>query len=345
MVVRSSEIFFKQEQKNIMKSYRERIPSYPDVGVFRHNKIPLLPVEGLLSLDPIVFFREMQRVTDDWFLVIFWHIFNSNVLFHSSKPFTTKSNREFALLISLPKRIEIALKMIYHLKVYLMERLLTYSGDRSEMLCEARSFYNLKLSRLIQEILGDAGYQADQIKNMNRSFLFYYKCIQNDIKSMIISEFYSLRAAHQLKKTTQFEIHVEHLTFLAGALKDDKSSVFGYNLIHHESPFLIGCFLRIQHFRYRYLNDPKLLQPLYRKYHWDLVYYLLDAMATFDESQSNFAGFKKVLEKYPCLSKVSSIESMLFKEFTNNGSSLDHADLFELTRCLFNKILFLKTNK
>jgi hypothetical protein len=55
-------------------------------GAFSHSSI-LLPLESILSLDSIVFLREMRMVVDDLFLIAFWFTFQSRWFFFYDKNF------------------------------------------------------------------------------------------------------------------------------------------------------------------------------------------------------------------------------------------------------------------
>jgi hypothetical protein len=108
--------------------------------------------------------------------------------------------------------------MMYHFKVYLTKKLYFYSKDeeREEMLSEAMHFFNTKLTFLVWKL---GGVNDVQFKAMPRNFLFYQKCIdKKNIKSILTSEFSSLKLALKSGIKTEIAIPAENLAFLAGPL-------------------------------------------------------------------------------------------------------------------------------
>jgi hypothetical protein len=327
----SSNISFKDEQKKIMKKYEE-INSATSRFYNTHVLSDLkLPVESLLALDPIIFFKEMQRAHDACFLITFWNTFDSFWIFNCPKCSPLKDPRGFIEQIFTSHcNHTIASEMLYHFKVYLTRKLLIYSGNREEMLSEAMVFFNSKLKHLIQRVFGKNGleYSLEQSKVMNQSFLFYHWCSEtNCLKSILISEFFRLQSALNSTIQTKIDLHSKNLTFLAGALMGDLSTLFGLTLISDQLPEFIGYFLVMQRNQNIYLRERESLIKAVNLH--SIRRNLLNDLF------ARFPIFEFPLELKPP-------QKFVLHEFVNHyGHIMDEVDLIELVRTLFHKIISL----
>jgi hypothetical protein len=342
-----SEASYIKEKRKIMAKYREAAAAYLyQSGLFSHP-MNELPIKETLSLDPLTMFQEMREETDGCFLITFWSSFDSLTVFFSPKYYKSQNQQEFKQEIAMSKLSgDVAFFMIYHFKVYLMENFLSFSGDKWTWLNEARSFYFLKLKKLILEIRKGKANRLllAQLKQIEQVFYFYYKCIdEKNLKSIIISEFYRLKSALDFKNTKQIDIHSENIALLAGSLLGDASNIFGFRLVFDQSPILIGYFLLLQSKRYFLLRDIISIKNVnWKQERADLISHLYTKIPILDISKYERRKLNSGLTRYSSRSKDSLIEFKLLDNFTNPlEGKIDTIELIEVTRAIFYKILSL----
>jgi hypothetical protein len=319
----SSSSLFKDEEKRIMTQYYEK--SFYSNG-FSHSNF-LLPVEPILSLDPIVFLREMRKVVDDIFLITFWFSFRSHWFFSYKKNSSRKPGGILAEITLKETNNLIARDMLYHFKVYLMQVLATYQGDKTEIMFAANEFYEFRLKALIEKVLNWRGtiIVEKEIYEMKQNFRFYYHCIEKDnFKSMLIYEFHMLKLAIKSESEKLISKHTENMTFLAGILKHDRSSVFGLALISDRPPDFVRYFLLMQYHQYFLLRgNPFLIKEEYKLYQIEQLHDTIPIFSVYNAS---------VYSKFTLSLKfVNAYEDILGDD-----------DLTNLARTIFNKIILFK---
>jgi hypothetical protein len=284
----------------------------------------------LLSLDSVTFLKEMSQVTDKFFLFTLWNTFNSIYLFLCSSPYNKKTQKNFRDFVAqfhlLDYNYNCASNMLYHFKVYLMQALATYEGNKTEMLFRAEDFYILRLKGLILEVLdGLTGYEiCKQIKEMYEIFRFFHQCTEmKNLKSMLIREFRMFKSAMKSKNNKLIELHTENITLLAGILKNDRSTIYGLQLIADQTPEFVRFFLLVQYNQPRFLQRPFIIGKNEPEIHRnELLRYLYEKIPIFE------------CQIIPLTSKFK-----LLKEFTNDYEGISSRDaLIDLTKTLFGKI-------
>jgi hypothetical protein len=287
-------------------------------------------VESMLKLDPVTFFQEMQRVNDKIFLFTFWDTFLSHWMFLCGNSYNQKIHKEFK---DFKEQISdagcnraVANDMLFNFKFCLMRALAIYQGDKAQMLFEAKNFFDFQLKRLILAILSEPRDEElhAQIIEMDRNFRFYYLCIEKEnLKLLLTKEFHMLKTSLETNDKDRTEMHTENMTFLAGILALDRSSLYGVLSIEDQSPEFIGYFLLMQVNLKSFLNKRVSVQNLEpRPLHDYLLKYLFSKIPIFENQVRIFPQFK------------------LLKEFSNHFEDiLSKEDLIELARTLFNKIL------
>jgi hypothetical protein len=319
---------FKKEQRKMMIEYNNWIPKILNNA----RCITLLgykyPVENILNLDPIALFREMRKVVDEVFILIFWITFRDPWDFIVIRRIVGRTRGEIIDKISISNcPCTAAFNMLYHFKVHLMNCLATYRGDKSAMLIEAWDFYTFRLKTLLLQVLS-----ADQdsrefalIGQMDQNFRFYHLCIEKDnIKSLFIREFLNFKFSLKSNNKEQIEIHTENMTFLAGILMYDRSTIFGLNLISDQSPQLIGNFLIMQYRQSNILRGLT-LSECYCPPIWQISY-LHEKIPIFE---------------YPDLFCPNpTLKFIPLMEFNNDYEDiLGRNELIDLVRTLYEKIL------
>lgn len=154
LVLSSATTTFKEEQEKIMLKFDEVNSSF---GPYCCTFIPKASklTGSILALDPIVFFREMQEVNDDCFLIIFWVILDSYWWIICSKCSPIRDPVEFIYQISRNTYNNIiADEMLFHFKIYLATNMVNYPENKVELLNEANSFFNSRFKYLVRKVAG-----------------------------------------------------------------------------------------------------------------------------------------------------------------------------------------------
>jgi hypothetical protein len=333
----SSTISFKEEQKKIMAQYNEiNFTGQFQSGLHPHTTLNRLLVEPILTLDPILFLRKMQRVNDDLFLLIFWITFQSRWIFHCNDNLLFNGHKRFIAKITYTDyNLIVASDMLYHFKVYLMQALGTFQGDQALMLFEAEKFYTNRLKALIQELL-DAHQKSREyarIKAMDRHFRFYYHCTEREnIKWMITKEFHLLKLAFKTNTKKLIKKPIENMTFLAGILMYDRSTIFGLNLISDQCPRFIGYFLLMQSRQNDILNGIPVVVERPNWYRSNHIYQLFQKISIF-----------KIPSDFAIAQPISIPKFELLNEFTNDYEDiLSKRELINLAKTLYGKIILLE---
>jgi hypothetical protein len=321
----SSTISFNEEQKKIMAKFNSLLQDIQSPAGIIMSGCSRFPVEDILRLDPIVFFREMQNVTDSLFLLIFWYIFRDLWDFVFFQRFTCNTKEHFIAhtLITGGSSRRIAFNMLRHFKIYLMQSLATYQGDKMEMFEEARKFYTFQLKKLILEVVVKKNCrEISLLKQMNRNFRFYYRCVEKDnIKLMFRGEFSMFRSLLKSSVREAFETHSENMAFLAGILMHDRSTIYGLSLFSDQSPDLIVYFILMQILQFEVLNGATVHPSEWRSH---LFKYLFKKIPIFEEPAN-----PKLPQKFK-----------LLKEFTNDYEDiLSWEELIYLAKTLYGKII------
>jgi hypothetical protein len=168
----------------------------------------------------------------------------------------------------------IASDMLFHFKVYLMQALGTCQKGKAGMLFEAQEFYTFRLKKLIEKVLDERPAKKHRalLNEMDRNFRFYYHCIEKDnIKYMLTKKFRSFKTAIKSDDSDQIKILTEDMTFLAGILLHDRSSIFGLNLIADQTPEFVGYFLIMQRSQIDLLKGHSILDDGFKFYHSHLL--------------------------------------------------------------------------
>jgi hypothetical protein len=289
-------------------------------------------VDSLLKLDSVNFLQEMQRVTDKIFLLTFWNTFSSPWIFLCSDTYNQKVHKEFKDFID---QISLAgcvgsftTEMLFHFKVFLMQALVMHPGDKVEIWSETKKFYDFKLKKLILEVLGEQQdyIQHTHIKEMIPNFRFYYHCVEKEnLKILLTKEFHMLKTALESDNIDQIAMHEGNMTFLAGMLTHDRSSLFGLLLIEDQSPEFVGYFLLMQLHLNGLLKRHMSLRDHKPKFFHDKL-------------------LKELFVKFPIFEdqafKTSTPQFKLLEKFTNfYDDVLSNEALIELVRTLFKKII------
>jgi hypothetical protein len=149
--VLSSSTAFRKEHERIMSNYNSR-----NEVCFHTFKIYYLrlPLESILALDAIEFFRGMQNVNDLYFLTIFWSSFETSYVICCPAEFWNHAKKFIALIISNNRHQYVVSEMIYHFKVYLTKKLYSYSKneEREELLSKEMHFFSTKLAHLVRKL-------------------------------------------------------------------------------------------------------------------------------------------------------------------------------------------------
>jgi hypothetical protein len=330
----SSPISFKDEQEKIMAKFNE-LNSWVarSEGGLISVSGQRLPVEDMLKLDPIVFFTEMRNVVDEIFIFTFWITFRSRWTFLCNKNFTKKTREGFVAQIRAARvNRTVVSDMLHHFKVYLMQSLATYQVDKAELLFVAKEFYSLRFKKLIHSIfLKDHYFDVlqKQIEEMERHFRFYYLCIEKEnLKPLLTKKFRMFKAALESNDQRQVEIHSEHLIFLVGMLRQDRSTVFGFSLVADQSPEFVGYFTFWHSFQVSIdCNYWNLRTHRPQNFSKQLIRYLFENMQNFDYSASSVSLHSKFDH---C------------KKFSNDYKDiLSEDELFDLAKTLYEKLLKL----
>jgi hypothetical protein len=333
----SSVVIFKDEKKRIMNRYNLRAFETCKNGfLLISHVVNMLPVESMLSLDPIVFFKAMQQDMDDFFQITFWNTLDSLTMFHYLKWTDSKTCREFInqiIINGYGKRI--TLSIVYHFKVYLMYRFVSFKGNREELLNEARGFYTLRLRFILQKIAnGKEGIiHPFQVEDLNRNFLFYYKCINRaNVKSILISEFYGLKRAIKTGNDKLIDFHSENMTFLAGGLVTERSTVCGLKMIFDLPQDLTVYFMLMQVHRRAFLKKVNSIRLVWKKnWRFELLLHLYKIIPIF--------------EVPPSIQVPSSVKFKLKRDIVNGyGEFLTDARLVEIAKVLFYNIISFEPN-
>jgi hypothetical protein len=284
----------------------------------------------LLDLDSVLFFKGMSEATDKIFLFTVWNTFNSNSLFLCGNQYIKKTPKKFKDFIACfhpYHKEDCATDILYHFKVYLMQALATYEGNKTEMLFKAEDFYILRLKGLILEVLdGLTGYEiCKQIEEMYENFRFYHQCTEmKDLMPMFSREFQMLKRAIKNNKKNLIKMHSENIIFLAGILKHDRSTIYGLQLIADQSPQFVRFFLLVQD-EIHFLKDPfKVTNNKLDIYRNPLFRYLFDRIPVF---------------KFNACRNMSLRKFKPLEEFKNDYKDiLSSEKLLELARTLYKKI-------
>jgi hypothetical protein len=282
-----------------------------------------------------MFWEKMLEETDKIFLFTFWNSFRSDNILLCSFRYNKKDRKEFKdLLVEISNSHQndiIAIDLLYHFKIYLMQALANYTGDKGKMLFEAEQFYRLRLKNLILKVLNGKPYQQlhEQLEQMDKNFRFYYKCIEKeDIMYLLTKEFRMLKSAQNSNKKCARQLHTRNMAFLAGILKEDHSSISGLKLISDQTPEFIGSFLELNNNQEYYLNRRCAL--------------------SIEELKADRRFLLKYLEKKIPVFEVQFVEYhlsskfTLLKNFTNPYRDfLKNDELIDLARTLFRKIFLL----
>jgi hypothetical protein len=292
-------------------------------------------VKLMLKIDPVIFFQEMRMETDQIFLLTFWNTFLSKWVFLCSDEYR-KRHLEFKDYIieitNVYSNLNVSSDMLYHFKCYLLSILATDLRNKAQVLFEAKEFYTHRLKNLIETVLnGKHGKQyvrvQSQLKEMDRNFQFYDRCIEKEnIKYLLTNEFRLFKTELETDKKVNIQIHSENMIFLVCILMYDRSSIFGLSLIEDQSPEFIGYFLIIRYYQSSFLK----------------ALYSLE-----DEKPILFSKkLLKLLYRYiPAFEVQFAIANQKFKpveEFTNDYNDiLRNEMLIELAKTLFRKIHLL----
>jgi hypothetical protein len=318
---------FNEEKIKFMKIFNDlilskKLPShyYWMPNFYEHFK-------PLLDLDPVIFLTGMCREWDKVFLFTFWKSYESKYVFLCQNQYNKNGQIEFKDLIAQNTRlfgnVSSACCIFFHFKVYLMRALANYKGDKVRMLIEAENFYKLRLKDLILEVLDGEMYGAllGRLKQMNQDFRFYFSCVElKNLKYLLTKEFHAFKSAEGANEKEAMQIHIGRLAFLAGILKEDRSSIFGLKLISDLSPELIGYFIYMQFNQKEPVN-------------WKIPTSLSDIIRN--------VLLKSLFEKIPIF-KNPSQKFELLEDFTNDYKEfLKDDELIDLTKTLHRKIFLL----
>jgi hypothetical protein len=324
----SSEISYREEKKKIMAEYHELHSNH--LAGSGHYIIEFTILEKVFKMNPVDFLRELRKEKDKIFILTLWNTFRTNWVFLSNHKYYNQSHKGFREFISQVSMATcnkvIASDMLYHFKVYLMQALTNWDSDNAGMLLEAKNFFDIRLKKLILEVLKmEWDTTNDLIREMDQNFRFYQLCTNKDhIKHLLTWEFGLFKSALALNKKTQYEIHAENMTFLAGILKNDRSTIFGLNLISDLSSEFVGLFLLMQLNQDMFLKRIVFLKhPKPQNYQRLLINFLHKTIPIF-ENPSLLPG-----------------QFTPKKEFINHFADIlkDDNELVELARTIFEKIL------
>jgi hypothetical protein len=328
----SSPIFFEEEQEKIISKYisLNRIHSANTYfGDLKDIKVGL-PVELLMDFDPIKFLQKMQKNGKNYsFMIAFWYSFNGTMFFICSPWSLIDSEKFIRKIIESYCGFRITSDIIYHFKVYLMRKLFFYSkpDDRQKFLSEAIHFFNANLKNLLRKLKKD---WEGIVKAMPRNFRFYQRCIGEETpRSILLSEFSKLKAS---KGSAKFEIHLENISFLLGALNNDKSSHFGLGLIADQTPTNIGHFLLLLVFQEDILKG-EALAILERK--------LSDSSLDMLDILYNKFPIFKVPKKINSFTEFKLKDEFIdtLNEMKEKDEIANQAYIIQLTRSIFNTII------
>jgi hypothetical protein len=330
-------ISFDTEKEKIMSKYIElNIKENLDTSYLAMLSGTSLPVQGMLEIDPKVFFQQMQNLNNDYlFLIIFWKVFDSNRFFFCP-PSNAPNSKDF--IDEIIKRNWLSMiiaDIIYHFKVYLMRKLFFYSdpGDRQELLSRAMHFFNSSLKNLIQKL---KGRNEPLFKAMPQNFHFYQKCIRKEtLESVLLNELFHLNKAKSLDNQTQIATHTENLTFLVGALNYAKSSLFSFSLISNQSPQYVGYFMQVRKC-YPYLLRDDDIDPISEvNFNWNRFQMLKDLFHEFPIFE-----IPKEINASTKFKLTNEFKNSL-NEINNKDELAKQAEINDLTKTIFDKILHL----
>jgi hypothetical protein len=325
-------ISFIDEQAKIMNEFNKLNALKRDFSGHCSNKDFKDHFKPLFELDPVIFLKGMNETTDKIFLFTFWNTFDSIYLFLCNNQYRKKTQKSFKNFLAQVHLTSIgkacATDMLCNFKIYLIKAMATCQGDRlKEMLFEAEDFYTLRLKGLILEVLGKQNSKTlfEQIEKMYQNFRFYHQCTEKDnLKHMLTREYRMLKTAMKSNNQKWIGIHAENMTFIAGILKQDRSTIYGLHLIADQSPEFVGFFLIMQNFQTSFLKRPFLnIEDEPKIYRNTLLSYLKEKIPVFEST---------------CNQKFTPL-----KEFTNGFEGiLGKEDLTDLARTLFRKLISIQ---
>jgi hypothetical protein len=171
---------------------------------------------------------------------------------------------------------------------------------------------------------------CEQIEEMYQNFRFYHQCTEKEnLKSMLTREFKMFKSALKADNKRLTEKHAENMTFIAGILKHDRSTIYGLQLIADQSPEFVRFFLLMQYDQKNLLRRPfKIRKNEPEIYRNELLRYLFEKIPIFEDQA--------------CKTREPQIFKPL-KEFTKDYDDiLCKKDLIDLARTLFRKIILIQ---
>jgi hypothetical protein len=331
-ILSSSGKSFKDIQNEIMAKYNNMNSEFRySSGHFIVKDFKFL-IDLTLNLDPVEFLRELRKEKDKVFIFTLWNSFGSFLVFLCNHHYQAKSSKNFKDFISqisdAGSNLNCAYDILYRFKIYLMRALAQYKGDKVVMLIEAKNFYDFQLKTLIIEVLNGRGDNTlfKKMAKMEQSFRFYHLCIDNNnLNVAFVREFYSYKSALKSSKEAEIEIHSENLTFLAGILLHDRSTIFGLDLISDQPSEIVKQFVQRQAKQWIFFRGNFHSMKDEISYSWkkDLITFLYLKISVFE-----FNCDGSILEFKPLKEFINDYEDILSKE-----------NLVELARTLFEKII------
>jgi hypothetical protein len=298
---------FNDEKIKLMKTFNDlkiykRLHNY---YVMKHSKAYF---KTFLDLDSVIFFNGMREEKDKIFLLTFWINFESTKYLFFCSEYYKECQKDFNTFIDQISSQSCyrasANIMLYNFKIYLMQALSNYQGNKAKMLFEAEQFYKLRLKGLILEVLNGRINEThyEKLNQMDQNFRFYYHCIEKDnFMYLLTKEFHAFKLAKGSIIKEPIVFHAVKMAFLAGILKEDRSSILGLRLISDQSPEFIGYFIYMQCNQREYLDlDRQLPIKLSALKHNrnDLLRYLFEKISIFNYSNGKFELLKGFKNEY-----------------------------------------------